>query len=78
MGKGYHNDNTGRDMIIKSAGGAKTTYVHDRENHMQSRQTSNGISIYGHDDDGLRLRIRNASGTLTIVWDGSDYLGEIS
>ena len=31
-----------------------------------------------YDGDGLRRTKQTASGTTTYVWDGSDYLGEIS
>jgi YD repeat-containing protein len=47
-----------------------------REDRMQTMQTAGAISTYSYDGDGLRRRIQDASGTITIVWDGTDYLQE--
>jgi hypothetical protein len=35
-------------------------------------------ATYANDGDGLRRSIQDASGTMTMIWDSTDYLGEIS
>jgi hypothetical protein len=47
-----------------------------------SRMTPQNIdgerATYANDGDGLRRSIQDASGTMTMIWDSTDYLGEIS
>ena len=39
-------------------------------------QAAFAISTCAYDGDGLRRRIQDVNGTVTIVWDGTDYLQE--
>ena len=50
----------------------------DRENRMTLQQVGAARTTYAYDGDGLRRRMVTSGGTTTFVWDGTDYLGEIS
>ena len=73
----YSYDSNG-NMTVEDVSGTKTTYAYNRENPMQALQAPCGVSTCAFDSDGLRITKQAASGTIVYVWDGSDYLGEIS
>ncbi len=54
-----------------------TTMTYDMENRMKVLEHNGAKTTYTYDGDGLK-RSENVSGTVTtIIWDGSEYLGEI-
>ena len=57
----------------------RTVYAYNRRNEMTKVTLPNEtLTTMTYDGDGLRRTKQTASGTTTYVWDGSDYLGEIS
>jgi YD repeat-containing protein len=71
-------DNAG-NMTLENQAGAQTGYVYDGENRNVKVTYPDGtLSTYTYSGDGLR-RTRQEPGkpVSTMVWDGSDYLGEI-
>ena len=57
----------------------RTVYAYNRRNEMTKVTLPDETSTtMTYDGDGLRRTKQTASGTTTYVWDGSDYLGEIS
>jgi hypothetical protein len=55
----------------------KTTITYDKENRMKTFAEDTVVQTYTYDGDGQK-RSENKNGTVTtIVWDGTDYLGEI-
>lgn len=61
-------------------GGVITGYVFDCENRLKKVSYSDGaVSTYSYGGDGLR-RTRQDPGqpVSTVIWDGSDYLGEVN
>ena len=53
------------------------TMAYDKENRLSEHRQNAAIDTYLYDGDGLkRVEIEGASRT-TLVWDGSDYLGEV-
>ena len=68
------------DLLGISVGGVITGYVYDPENRLKKVTYSDGaISTYAYVGDGLR-RTRQDPGQAvsTMIWDGSDYLGEVN
>jgi hypothetical protein len=45
---------------------------------MTLQQIGAARTTYAYVGDGLRRRMQVSTGTTTYVWDGTDYLGEIS
>ena len=75
----YTSDNTG-NLTEENASGSRTSYVYDNENRLTTVKFSNGTqSAYTFDGDaGLRRTAFEAGGTPTLmIWDGTDYLGEV-
>ena len=55
-----------------------TQFEYDRENRIFVRQEGMDYVTMAYDESGLR-RSRHMNGVLTTyIWDGSDYLGEMS
>jgi hypothetical protein len=55
----------------------KTTMTYDKENRMKEFFEDAVAHTFSYDGDGYK-RTENKNGTVTtIVWDGTDYLGEI-
>jgi YD repeat-containing protein len=55
----------------------KTTMTYDKENRTKTFAEDTVVQTYTYDGDGQK-RTENKNGTVTtIVWDGTDYLGEI-
>ncbi|MBL8067376.1 MAG: hypothetical protein JNM28_02920 [Armatimonadetes bacterium] len=53
------------------------TMSYDKENRMASIvDHNNQIATYTFSGDGLKRSESTASGVATLVWDGSEYLGE--
>jgi len=63
----------------ESATGAVTGYVYDGENRLKKVATPLfAVTTYSYGGDGLRRSYQKPEQPInTIVWDGSDYLGEI-
>jgi len=59
--------------------GSLTTYVFDNENRLKVMTQSNGQIITNtYAGGGLRRSTQQQGGSVhTIIWDGSDYLGEV-
>ncbi len=54
------------------------TMAYDEENRMSLLESGAEVSTYGYDGDKLK-RIEEVDGTVnTMVWDGSDYLGDVT
>lgn len=73
-------DNNGNTTIEQRGSSAiRTVYAYNRRNEMTKVTLPDETSTtMTYDGDGLRRTKQTASGTTTYVWDGSDYLGEIS
>lgn len=57
----------------------RTVYDYNRRNELNLiTLPDKSATTMTYDGDGLRRTKQTASGTTTYVWDGSDYLGEIS
>ena len=70
-------DNNG-NPTTENVGGVTTGFVYDNENRLTKRTDPDGsIASYTYQGDGLR-RTRQEPGKskFSILWDGSDYLGE--
>jgi hypothetical protein len=63
-------------MTVEATWGGNTTYTYDSKNRMQALQTASELSPYAYNGDSLRRRIQDGSGTVFIVWNGTDYLQE--
>ncbi|RYD79772.1 MAG: hypothetical protein EOP84_12635 [Verrucomicrobiaceae bacterium] len=73
---GYdRNGNT----VQEEKDGVVTSHTYDRENRLRT-STPPGMDVVFetnyYDGDGLRRANMNLEGTLTYIWDGTDYLGE--
>ena len=66
------------NLTEENAAGSRTTNVYDNENRLTNIKFPDGTrSTYSYNGDNLRRSKFEAGGTLTtMIWDGSDYLGE--
>jgi len=71
-------DGTG-NRIGENNNGSLTTYMFDNENRLKTlTQSSNQVITNTCDGSGVRRTTQQQGGTVhTMVWDGSDYLGEV-
>ena len=75
---GFTYDQAG-NTTAENAGGAVTGYVYDCENRMK-KMTSPAFAVttFTYSGDGLRRTYQKPGAAVrTMVWDGSEYLGEI-
>ena len=74
----YTFDKNG-NMSTDTSGGVMTAYVYDKLNHLKKVTYSDGtLSTYTYNGDGLRYtRQEPGQKVYTMVWDGTNYLGEI-
>jgi hypothetical protein len=65
------------ESFRKRTFGRQTTMTYDKENRMKTFAEATTIQTYTYDGDGYK-RSENKNGVVTtLVWDGTDYLGEI-
>ncbi|MDI9640038.1 hypothetical protein QM565_30480 [Geitlerinema splendidum] len=50
---------------------------YDYENRMTRHELGSVVTKYTYSGDGLKRSEREGSEVTTLVWDGSDYLGEV-
>lgn len=66
----------GRWRLV-SEGFPATTMSHDKKNRLAAHQGSDGtIASYQYDGDALKRTENTSAGFTSLIWDGSDYLGE--
>jgi len=67
------------NLTLEAQGAAQTGYVYDCENRLLKLTNPDGTVITNtYSGDGLRRTTQQPSTAVsTIIWDGSDYLGQI-
>ena len=75
---GYTYDNAG-NKTTDNLSGAITGYVYDPENRLKKvTNPDSSLWTFTYSGTGLRRTRQKPGGTVgTMIWDGSDYLGEI-
>ena len=58
--------------------GAPVTMAYDYENRLVSHVDDDTETSYTYSGDGLKRTEQTKAGVTTLIWDGGDYLGEIS
>ena len=72
-----YDDNGNLSGVLESDG-SRVTMSYDKENRLAVHEDASGVTTYQYGGDGLKRLEITSSGTTTLVWDGMDYLGEIS
>ncbi|HVT12599.1 MAG TPA: RHS repeat domain-containing protein [Fimbriimonadaceae bacterium] len=73
----YTFDNNS-NRTVEDANGLVTSYTYDNENRLVSLTTANNVITNTYSGDGLRRSTWQTGQTVhTMIWDGSDYLGEV-
>ena len=66
-------------LTAENRAGVTTQYLYHRENQLRAIIDPDGSrTSFTYDGDQMRRTRQTGSGTTTYVWDGSDYLGEVS
>ncbi len=52
--------------------------VYDKENREVVNKRGGTVVSYTYSGDGLKRSEVTGSGTTTLVWDGSEYVGEVN
>jgi hypothetical protein len=58
-------------------GSVLTTTAYDKENRLSIHAQNAGMNTFTYDGDGLKRSEALGASKTTLVWDGSDYLGEV-
>jgi hypothetical protein len=58
-------------------GANPVTMTYDKENKMKTWRQGTTVLTYTYAADGLKRSEITGTGTTTLVWDGTDYLGEV-
>ena len=74
----YTYDDDG-SQTTENRGGVTTGYVYDDENRLTKITHPDAtLSTYTYAGDGMRRTVHEPGTSIkTMVWDGSDYLGEV-
>ena len=63
--------------LVTSAGSGTLTFTYDKENRLTVQNTNGVLVTYSYAGDGRKRTEVVGGTTTTIIWDGSEYLGEI-
>ena len=71
-------DATGNLTNVADPPNVLTTMAHDKENRLSEHRQNAAINTSLYYGDGLKRVEIWGSSRVTLVWDGSDYLGEVN
>lgn len=72
----YLYDGNGNLVNVASPGSPPITMSYDKENRLAVHQSGASVATYAYSADGLkRMELVDGAAT-TILWDGTEYLGE--